>query len=85
MVGSSPWKWLRKGTLNFFLERQVGMEMNEVEADREFIEWYRHFNDKDLPCLQCSDGQILRCSNKVDTNNGCREFRLYLTKLKGCK
>jgi len=34
------------------------MEGNEVEADREFIHWYQSFNDKDLPCLNCSDGRI---------------------------
>ncbi len=58
------------------------MEGDQAKADREFIEWYRHFNDKNLPCLKCSDGQILRCSNKADTHNGCLEFRLYLNKVK---
>jgi len=58
------------------------MDGNEVEVDPEFIEWYRRFNDKDLPCLKCSDGQILLCSNKVDTKNGCFKFSLYLNRLK---
>ena len=61
------------------------MDEDQAKADREFIEWYRHFNDKDLPCLKWADDQILRCSNKVDTNNGCLEFRLYLRELKDCK
>ena len=66
-------------------EERANMEGDQAKADRDFIQWYRNFNDKDLPCFKCSDGQILRCSYKVDTTKSCLEFRLYLKKLKDFK
>ncbi len=51
------------------------------KKEKEFVEWYREFfqNDKELPCLRCSDERIVKCSNVVaSTSMGCTLFQQYV-------
>lgn len=51
------------------------------KKEREFVEWYREFfqDDRELPCLRCSDDRIVKCSNAVVSNNiGCTLFQQYV-------
>jgi hypothetical protein len=56
--------------------------MKEITCEKkgEFVEWYREFfkEDKELPCLRCSDDTIARCSTAISSNLGCTLFQQYV-------
>lgn len=63
------------------LIRTCGMnDRNCEKKEREFVEWYREFfqKDKELPCLRCLDEKIINCSNKVPISDGCFLFQRYV-------
>jgi hypothetical protein len=54
-----------------------------TREEREFVRWYRKFfrNEKELPCLKCSDKKIVKCSNiDIGIHGSCYLFYEYVYK-----